>query len=307
MSKIALVIGYGSIGKKHAKILKSLREVDEVVVLTSQQKIPFRKINRLNEIKRLNPFYITIASPTNKHYEQLKFLEKNFSKKKILVEKPLFEKMYNLKIKKNKVYIGYNLRFNPLIIFIKKILKKINVVFVGVYCGYHLPYWRKNIPYTKSYSASKIKGGGVISDLSHEIDYINFIFGKIKIINIINKKISNLKISSEDFFFLNGTSKKSKIVQISLNYISKKKVRDIKIETNKFGLYGDIVNNKLEIVYKNKIEVKKWKNDKNFLDTLKKQHLAIIKNKNKELLCNFDEGFKTLKFLNKLKHFKNQN
>ena len=307
MSKIALVIGYGSIGKKHAKILKSLREVDEVVILTSQQKIPFRKINRLNEIKRLNPFYITIASPTNKHYEQLKFLEKNFSKKKILVEKPLFEKMYNLKIKKNKVYTGYNLRFNPLIIFIKKILKKINVVFVSVYCGYHLPYWRKNIPYTKSYSASKIKGGGVISDLSHEIDYINFIFGKIKIINIIKKKISNLKISSEDFFFLNGTSKKSKIVQISLNYISKKKVRDIKIETNKFGLYGDIVNNKPQIVYKNKIEVKKWKDDKNFLDTLKKQHLAIIKNKNKELLCNFDEGYKTLKFLNKLKHFKNQN
>ncbi len=307
MSKIALVIGYGSIGKKHAKILKSLKEVDEVVVLTSQKKIPYRKISSLHEIKKINPFYIIIATSTDKHYEQLRFLEKNFSKKKILVEKPLFEKTFNLKIKKNKVFIGYNLRFSPLIIFIKKVLKKINVVFVSVYCGYHLPYWRKNIPYTKSYSASKTKGGGVILDLSHEIDYIKFIFGKIKIINVIKKKISNLKISSEDFFFLNGKSKKSKIIQISLNYISKKKVRDIKIETNKFGLYGDIVNNKLEIVYKNKIKVKKWKDDKNFLDTLKKQHLAIIKNKNKELLCNFDEGLKTFKFLNKLKHFKNQN
>ena len=57
----------------------------------------------------------------------------------------------------------------------------------------------------------------------------------------------------------------------------------------KFGLYGDIVNNKLEIVSKNKIKVKRWKDDKNFLDTYKKQHLAIIKNKNKELLCNFNE------------------
>ena len=38
MSKVALVIGYGSIGKKHAKILKSLKDVDEVVVLTSQKK-----------------------------------------------------------------------------------------------------------------------------------------------------------------------------------------------------------------------------------------------------------------------------
>ena len=139
--------------------------------------------------------------------------------------------------------------------------------------------------------------------MSHEIDYIKYIFGEIKIINFIKKKISNLQISSEDFF-LNGTSQKSKIVQISLNYISKKKIRDIKIETNKFGLYGDIVNNKLEIVSKNKIKVKRWKDDKNFLDTYKKQHLAIIKNKNKELLCNFNEGFRTFKFLNKLRHLK---
>lgn len=301
MSKIALVIGYGSIGKKHAKILKNLNEIDEVVILTSQQKIPYRKINSLNKIKKLNPFYIVIASPTYKHYEQLKFLEKNLSKKKILVEKPLFEKIYNLKIKNNKVYIGYNLRFNPLIIFIKKILKKIKVIFVSVYCGYYLPYWRKNIHYTKSYSSSKIKGGGVILDLSHEIDYITYIFGKIKILNFIKKKISNLNISSEDFFFLNGTSEKSKIIQVNLNYISKKKIRNIKIESNKFGLYGDIINNKLEIVYKNKIKVKKWKDDKDFLDTYKKQHLAIIKNKDKELLCNFNEGFKIFKFLNKLR------
>ena len=308
MSKIALVIGYGSIGKKHAKILKSLKEIDEVVVLTSQKrKIPYTKIRSLNEIKKINPFYITIASPTIKHYEQLRFLEKNFSKKKILVEKPLFDKIFNLKIKRNKVYIGYNLRFNPLIIFIKKILKNINAIFVSVYCGYHLPYWRKNISYTKSYSSDKIKGGGVILDLSHEIDYIINIFGKIKILNFIKKKISNLNISSEDFFFLNGTSKKSKIIQISLNYISKKKIRDIKIETSKFSLYGDILNNKLEIFYKNKIKFKKWKDDKNFLDTYKKQHLAIIKNKNKELLCDFNEGFKTFKFINKLRHLNSQN
>ena len=111
-----------------------------------------------------------------------------------------------------------------------------------------------------------------------------------------------MNISSEDFFSLNGKSKKSKIVQINLNYISKKKMRNIKIETNKFGLYGDIINNKLEIVHKNKTKIKKWKDDKNFLDTLKKQHLAIIKNKNKELLCNFNDGLKTFKFLNKLRH-----
>ena len=65
MSKVALVIGYGSIGKKHAKILKSLKDVDEVVVDFAKKKIPYRKIRSLNEIKKINPFYITISFPYN--------------------------------------------------------------------------------------------------------------------------------------------------------------------------------------------------------------------------------------------------
>ena len=35
--------------------------------------------------------------------------------------------------------------------------------------------------YLKSYSASKSKGGGVLLDLSHEIDYINWLFGSFDV------------------------------------------------------------------------------------------------------------------------------
>ena len=63
--------------------------------------------------------------------------------------------------------------------------------------------------YTKVYS-SKNKGGGVEYDLSHEFDYIKWIFGKFKTVLKFNKKISNLKISSNDhlsvFGFLEKTS-----------------------------------------------------------------------------------------------------
>ena len=43
-----------------------------------------------------------------------------FSGKTILVEKPLFDKYYGLKITKNSVYVGYNLRFHPVIKLIKE-------------------------------------------------------------------------------------------------------------------------------------------------------------------------------------------
>jgi len=41
-------------------------------------------------------------------------------------------------------------------------------------------------------------GGGVLLDLSHEIDYAKWIFGGLKILNGLNLKISELEISSDD-------------------------------------------------------------------------------------------------------------
>ena len=256
MSKIALVIGYGSIGRKHAKILKKLRSIDDVFVLTSQNKIPFKKINSLEQIKTIDPFYIVIASPTHKHFEQLKFIEKNFSNKKILIEKPVFEKKYKINIKKNIVFVGYNLRFLKIIEFIKEKIKKERIIFCSSYCGYFLPNWRKNINYSRSYSSKKDECGGAIFDLSHELDYLEMLFGNLKIINKVNKKISNLKINSDDFLSLNASSPKAKIIQLNMNYISKKKIRTINIETEKFGLYGDLIKNKLEIVTKKRTIIK---------------------------------------------------
>ena len=63
-----------------------------------------------------------------------------------------------------------------------------------VLCGSYLPSWRKNIIYNKSYSSDKKKGGGVLLDLSHEIDYITWILGSFtkNILSIKNFLISKL-------------------------------------------------------------------------------------------------------------------
>ena len=304
MSKIALVIGYGSIGRKHAKILKKLRFINDVFVLTSQKKIPFKKINSLKQIKTIDPFYIVIASPTNKHFEQLKFIEKNFSNKKILIEKPVFEKKRKIKIKKNKVFVGYNLRFLKIIEFIKKKIKKEKIIFCSSYCGYFLPNWRKNISYSSSYSSKKSQGGGVIFDLSHELDYLEMLFGNLKIINKVNKKISNLKINSDDFLSLNASSPKAKIIQLNINYISKKKIRTINIETEKFGLYGDLIKNKLEIVTKKRKKIKSWTEDSKYYQTYVDQHKAIILNKKVENLCTYKQGVNILDLITRIKKIK---
>ena len=92
--------------------------------ICTKQKIKGHKCFKdLAQIKLIQPDYVIIASETHKHLGQLKFLEKNFSKLKILVEKPLFKKFTNFKIKKNSVFVGYNLRFHPFIMDLLSVLK----------------------------------------------------------------------------------------------------------------------------------------------------------------------------------------
>ena len=51
------------------------------------------------------------------------------------------------------------------------------------------------IEYSKSSSSKNQYGGGVLNDLSHEIDYILWLFGNFKIGYSYLSKISNLKIN----------------------------------------------------------------------------------------------------------------
>ena len=56
-------------------------------------------------------------------------------------------------------------------------------------------------------------------ELSHEIDYVNWIFGEFKNLNIFSKKISDLKIDVDDI--LNVTAKiKNSFLNVSLNFFS---------------------------------------------------------------------------------------
>ena len=63
--------------------------------------------------------------------KSLKFLNEILLNKKILVEKPIFDQIYSLKIK-NKIYVNYLLRVHPLIDELKNIVDKKNFNFVNI-------------------------------------------------------------------------------------------------------------------------------------------------------------------------------
>jgi predicted dehydrogenase len=298
IDKKVLVIGFGSMGLKHCLCLEKFFKQNNIYVLTQQKNCKYKKINSLNKIKKLSPYYIVIASSTFLHFKQLKYIEKHLNKKIILVEKPLFKNYQNLKVKKNKVFVAYNLRFNPVIQNLKKMIKDEEIYSINIKCSSDLKKWRKNIDYKKSNSAKKKYGGGVLLELSHEIDYLQWIFGKISSIDYSDiGKLSDLKIDCEDNAFICGNTSKSKF-KLDLNFHSFKDERKIEIFCKNKIIYADLINN--EILILKKKTKKKIKYNFKMNQSYMKQHESILKN-NHNNLCGYEDGIYINKIIDEIK------
>ena len=289
-----LIIGYGSAGKRHAKILNSINKIKKILIKTDQKLKSYKKINFINKINNLNPDLIVLANETDKHYSVCKFLEKKFNNKIILCEKPLFKKFYNFKPRKNKFFVTYNFRFHKCIQYLKKMIDLKKVYFVEAESSSYLPSWRKDIDYTKNYSAFSNRGGGVLLDMSHELDYINWLFKDFKISKIYQNKISNLNISSKDIALVFGHIKNNTLVKIKLTYFNKIPKRSL-IICLKDGsqIYLDLLNSEMTFFSKNKKKTLKLEKYSQ-LKTTGYMYSKILKNNFKNV-CSLKEGLNLLK------------
>lgn len=134
-----LVIGYGSIGVRHARILSELGSKDSVV---SNREIDFNSSYQSlkSTLENESPEYIVIAKKTSEHHKTfLKLIELDF-KGIVLIEKPLFsEKETVPEHKFEQVIVAYNLRFHPLLQELYKLLESEKIISVQAYVGQYLP------------------------------------------------------------------------------------------------------------------------------------------------------------------------
>ena len=300
MNKSILISGYGSIGRRHVNILSKLVKKKNITILTNQKLSNFRTIKTLKALNKIDPYYIVVCNPTSDHINKVRFIEKNCKNKFVLVEKPLFSKPVKINIKKNKYYVGYSLRFNPIINFLKRKIRLKKIWNVNIFCGSYLPNWRRNIDYRKSSSAKKHLGGGVLLDLSHELDYVQWLFGKIKIEHCKSKKLSNLNIETDDFLNLIGKTRKVPSIQITLNYFTRKPTRQIFIDGKNISVQADLIKKNVVYYDGNRKRIYNFRSS-NRNSEYEKQHLAILKNKYTNKLCTFKEGKQLLYLINQIR------
>jgi len=205
-----LIIGLGSIGKKHVKAIKSIRPNAEIFALRSTINAGIfpgvTDIFKIEDIESLVIDFAIIANPTSEHKSTIaQLIPFGFP---LFIEKPIYSSLdiedlvNSVGSKGISTYVACNLRFLECIKFIKDNLllfpnKKLNEV--NVYCGSYLPEWRPNVDFRETYSANTELGGGVHIDLIHELDYLYWLFGMPNKVTRIFKSQSSLAISSFDY------------------------------------------------------------------------------------------------------------
>lgn len=294
--KKALIIGYGSIGQRHAKILATLGL--NVSIVSSHSKDPTYKTFRTTKAAFDNniPDYIIISNITSEHYSALKDIVNLNFKGTVLIEKPVFSKLEKpIKHNFKNLYIAYNLRFHPLLNKLKNLIKNEKILFSQAYVGQHLSLWRKSRSIQSSYSSHKKLGGGILLDLSHEFDYLLWLFGDLKVLHSDYDHISNMPTDVEDIASVFLKSKKCPRIQLEMNALDHIPRRYLHIITTKNTYYLDFIQSTLACNSK----IIKKQIDRNY--TFTQMHKAILKNKKSENACSLEQAIKSLTIITSIK------
>ena len=288
-------------GQKHSEYLSGLLGKENIFVLTKQENIPFASLNSISQINKLDPDYIVISSETSSHVSYIKEIETRVFNKVILVEKPLFAKYEDFHPKNNTYFVGYNLRFHPLISSIRDEIREEKVISFEIVCNSYLPDWRRNIHYSDSSSSSISKGGGVLLDLSHELDYLRYIFGDTEHLYSKSIKVSDLKIDTDDYLILVGETKEKALFTVNLNYFSKREIRKVTIETDKRTIMLDLLDSRMVSYFSDKEPIEILKNY-SVADTYIQQHKAILQEDFSQV-CSYQDGLKVMKMIDRIQNF----
>ena len=159
---------------------------------------------------------------------------------------------------------------------------------VEIYVGQYLPDWRLQQDYRNSYSVSKAQGGGVLRDLSHELDYINLLFGPWKALTAVGEHFSTLAGDSDDVFCLLLKMERCPAVSLQMNYLDRLGRREIIINTEEHSYNLDLVKKEYQKDQEPIISVIVERDE-----TCRLQHSEMLKNQGK-LCSSFSEGLEVL-------------
>lgn len=245
--KNILVIGMGSAGHRHARLAENL---GAHVSTFSRRSDVADHDDLATTVAASNWDLVIIANETSSHGSTLNTLSALGYHGKVFIEKPLCLNVDDLpkELKFESIYVAYNLRFHPVVHHVKDWISRRKDTLIGAsfYVGQHLSEWRPNRDVSSTYSANKSAGGGVLRDLSHELDLALWLLGPVSRVTSLGGKVSDVTVDSDDFWNILSLHRQCPNVTIHLNYLDQPAKRTLKLWSKTESLEVDFLTGKLQ-------------------------------------------------------------
>lgn len=310
-----LIVSLGSIGRRHLANLRQLCPHAQIGVLRTHTTdraaaVPAGadyQFFSLDEALAFVPSAAIVAGPASIHLELARPLAA--AGIALLIEKPIANTTEGLAPLLKAcardgvpVLIGYNLRFLPSLVECKRLIDagtigKVRGVRAEV--GQYLPDWRPGARYQDGVSARQALGGGALLELSHEIDYLYWMFGMPTRVSARGGRYGELEIDVEDMVELClEYQKPARLVSIHLDFLQRSPTRTCKFIGDKGTLVWNGITDQIELF---SVDEGAWQHidshtqpDRNAMYVDELRHFLSCARKQVTPLCDGAQGYDVL-------------
>jgi predicted dehydrogenase len=262
MKNIA-VIGLGNIATRHRRNLKLLFPEAKLIAMSASGRVPKEPVGdsdhiaeSINEIVQSEVQFAIIASPAPFHAQHaIPLIQAGIP---VLIEKPVSviqadaQALIDAEAKyQTPVAVGYCLRYLPSAQKVRQMLQEgvIGTLYNAfIEIGQYLPDWRPTKDYRETVSAKAELGGGVLLELSHELDYAQWILGSLIPRHVILRASEELGLEVEDNADLLMTTMKGAVVNIHLDFLQRKAHRKCRFIGSEGCIEWDLIQNEVVLI-----------------------------------------------------------
>lgn len=232
----ALLVGCGSIGRRHLRNLKSLGISELLAYDTRPERAQeasresgARPCASLEYGLDQSPELVLVCTPSSLHLQPALAAVRRGSH--LFIEKPLSHTLEGIEEleaeaarQRLTVLVGCNMRFHPGIARARELIREGaigRVICARAVSASYLPDWHPWEDYRSGYSARAELGGGIILDGIHELDYLLDILGPTAGVLCASGRLGGLGIETEDVAEIVLALRSGALASVHLDYISR--------------------------------------------------------------------------------------
>ena len=258
----ALIVGLGSIGRRHARNWASL-SLGPLAICRQHHAVQpeplgveateYDDLHQALELEQ--PEVVLVTNPTSLHVATARAAIDAGAH--VLVEKPLgssldgvHELLATAQTGGSVIMVAYNLRFHPGLVRVKALIEACaigRVLSARAEVGEYLPDWHPWEDYRHSYSGRRDLGGGAVLTFSHELDALCWLLGPPGSVAAMAAQLSSLHIDTEDVAEILVQFERGPLASVHVDYARRTPRRTLELVGETGVLRWDYHQNRLEL------------------------------------------------------------